>query len=204
MVKKLIDETTEQRILIAAKKIFLSKGLDGARMQDIADEAGINKAMLHYYFRSKDKLFETIFEDIALHFMPRITEIFESDQTLFQKIETFCCTYIEQVKETPYLPVFVLNEASKRPAALMKKMFGNKKPPVHIFFQEVQKEIAAGTIKPIQPVQLFLNMLSMCVFPFVAKPMLEHAAGINKKQFDALIEERKKMIPEFIIASIKK
>lgn len=204
MVKKQIDKTTEQRILAAAKKIFLSKGLDGARMQDIADEAGINKAMLHYYFRSKDKLFETIFEDIALHFMPRITEIFESDQTLFQKIETFCCTYIEQVKETPYLPVFVLSEASKRPAALMKKMFGNKKPPVHIFFQEVQKEIVAGTIKPIQPAQLFLNMISMCVFPFMAKPMLEHAAGISKKQFDALIEERKKMIPEFIIASIKK
>lgn len=204
MVKKQIDKTTEQRILAAAKKIFLSKGLDGARMQDIADEAGINKAMLHYYFRSKDKLFETIFEDIALHFMPRITDIFESDQTLFQKIETFCCTYIEQVKETPYLPVFVLSEASKRPAALMKKMFGNKKPPVHIFFQEVQKEIVAGTIKPIQPAQLFLNMISMCVFPFMAKPMLEHAAGISKKQFDALIEERKKMIPEFIIASIKK
>lgn len=204
MVKKQIDKTTEQRILAAAKKIFLSKGLDGARMQDIADEAGINKAMLHYYFRSKDKLFETIFEDIALYFMPRITDIFESDQTLFQKIETFCCTYIEQVKETPYLPVFVLSEASKRPAALMKKMFGNKKPPVHIFFQEVQKEIVAGTIKPIQPAQLFLNMISMCVFPFMAKPMLEHAAGISKKQFDALIEERKKMIPEFIIASIKK
>ena len=72
MVKKQIDATAEQRILAAAKKIFLSKGLDGARMQDIADEAGINKAMLHYYFRSKDKLFEMIFEDIARHFMPRI------------------------------------------------------------------------------------------------------------------------------------
>lgn len=204
MVKKQTDETTEQRILAAAKKIFLSKGLDGARMQDIADEAGINKAMLHYYFRSKDKLFETIFEEIAGHFMPRITEIFESDQTLFQKIETFCCAYIEQVKETPYLPLFVLSEATKRPAALMKKMFRNRKPPVHLFIQQVEKEIKDGTIKPVHPVQLFLNMLSMCVFPFMAKPTLEHAAGISKKQFDTLMEERKQLVPAFIIAAIKK
>ncbi|MEP6846665.1 MAG: TetR/AcrR family transcriptional regulator [Panacibacter sp.] len=204
MVNKQTDETTEQRILSAARKIFLSKGLDGARMQDIADAAGINKAMLHYYFRSKDKLFETIFEDIARHFMPRITEIFESDETLFKKIETFCCVYIDQVKETPYLPLFVLNEASKRPAELMKKMFGNKKPPLQLFFDQVQQEIKQGVIKQVHPVQLFLNMLSMCVFPFMAKPMLEHAAGINKKQFDVLTEERKRLIPAFIIASIKK
>ena len=204
MVKKQIDVTTEQRILAAAKKIFLSKGLDGARMQDIADEAGINKAMLHYYFRSKDKLFETIFGDIARQFMPRITEIFESDKTLFEKIEMFCGEYIEQVRQTPYLPLFVLSEAARRPVLLLKKMFGNKKPPVHLFFQQVQKETEAGIIKTIDPVQLFLNMLSMCVFPFMAKPMLEHVAGINKKQFDILMEERKKMIPAFIIASIKK
>src|SRR5205809_3897614 len=102
------DDTTEQRILTAAKKIFLAKGLDGARMQDIADEAGINKAMLHYYFRSKDKLFETIFEEVAIHFLPRITEIFESDKSLFKKIEAFCEVYIEQVKQMPYLPFFVL------------------------------------------------------------------------------------------------
>lgn len=198
------DETTEQRILAAAKKAFLAKGLDGARMQDIADEAGINKAMLHYYFRSKDKLFETIFEEVASHFLPRITDILESDINLFKKIEAFCITYIEQVKQMPYLPVFVLNEASKRPEALVKKMFGNKKPPIHLFVQQVEKEIKQGIIKPVHPLQLFLNMLSMCVFPFMAKPMFEQAIGISKKQFDAMIEERKVMVPQFIIAAIKK
>lgn len=204
MVNNIIDETTEQRILAAARKIFLTKGMDGARMQDIADEAGINKAMLHYYFRSKDKLFETIFEDIARHFIPRVTEIFQSEQSLFQKIETFCTAYIDQVRQTPYLPVFVLSEANKRPEALVKKMFGNNKLPLQLFFRDVQKEIEKGTIRSINPVQLFLHMLSMCVFPFVAKPMLEHVAGISKKQFDALMEERKKDVPAFIIASIKK
>jgi TetR/AcrR family transcriptional regulator len=198
------DDTTEQRILAAAKKIFLSKGLDGARMQDIADEAGINKAMLHYYFRSKDKLFETIFEEVAANFLPRITEIFESDKSLFKKIEAFCEAYIEKVSQTPYLPVFVLHEANKQPEILVKKMFGSKKPPIHLFAKQVEEEIKKGIIKPIHPLQLFLNMLSMCVFPFMAKPMLEHTVGISKKQFDTLIEERKKLVPEFIITSIKK
>ena len=204
MVKDILDRSAEQRILTAAKKIFLTKGMDGARMQDIADEAGINKAMLHYYFRSKDKLFETIFTEIATHFFPRIIEIFECEKTLFEKIQLFCSEYIDKVKQAPYLPLFVLSEANKRPEMLMKKMFGNRKPPVHLFFRQVEEEIKKGIIKPIHPVQLFLNMLSMCVFPFMAKPMLEQAAGINKKQFDALMEERKKLIPAFIIASIKK
>lgn len=199
-----LDQSTEQRILNAAKKIFLTKGMDGARMQDIADEAGINKAMLHYYFRSKDKLFETIFTDIATHFFPRIVEIFEGNSTLFEKIELFCQEYIGKVQQAPYLPLFVLSEANKRPEMLLKKMFGNRKPPVHLFFQQVEKEIKEGKIKPISPAQLFLNMLSMCVFPFMAKPMLEQGIGINKKQFDAMIEERKKLVPQFIIASIKK
>ncbi|HNP20621.1 MAG TPA: TetR/AcrR family transcriptional regulator [Panacibacter sp.] len=203
MVKVKIDERAEQRILAAAKKIFLSKGLDGARMQDIADEAGINKALLHYYFRSKDKLFETIFMEVAKHFLPRVSEIFESGKPLFDKIELFCETYIQQMKETPYLPLFILGEATRRPETFVKKVFGNRKPPVHLFVAQVQQEIKSGNIKPVHPLQLLIDILSMCVFPFMARPMLEHVAGINKKQFDAFIEERKKLVPEMIIASLK-
>jgi AcrR family transcriptional regulator len=83
------DLTTEQKILEAARKIFLAKGLDGARMQDIADEAGINKAMLHYYFRSKDKLFEKIFAEVAGHFLPKIMAIFESKKVCLKKLKPF-------------------------------------------------------------------------------------------------------------------
>lgn len=203
MVNIKIDAGTEDRILDAARKIFLSRGLDGARMQDIADEAGINKAMLHYYFRSKDKLFETVFMEVAKGFLPRVAEIFESQNPLFEKIRLFCETYIHQMKETPYLPLFILGEAAKRPETFVKKIFGNRKPPVHLFVAQVQQEIEKGTIKPVHPLQLLINILSMCVFPFMARPMLEHVAGVNKKQFDAIIEERKKLVPEMIIASLK-
>ena len=104
MVKKKIDQSTEQIILEAAKKVFVRKGMAGARMQDIADEAGINKALLHYYFRNKEKLFEMIFMEAAEKFFPRINAIFDSDQPLFEKIESFCEEYISVVMENPYLP----------------------------------------------------------------------------------------------------
>src|SRR5215203_3039208 len=103
-------DTTEQKIITAAKKVFLAKGLAGARMQDIADEAGINKAMLHYYFRSKDKLFEQIFTEVAGAFLPKVIDIIESDKPIFKKIETFCDGYITHVMKTPYMPIFILNE----------------------------------------------------------------------------------------------
>src|SRR3954462_1734201 len=96
------DLSTEERILSAAQKVFLAKGMDGARMQDIADEAGINKALLHYYFRSKDKLFEQIFLNVATAFLPKIFFILKGENTLFEKIEKFCDEYITQIIKTPY------------------------------------------------------------------------------------------------------
>src|SRR4249920_2351657 len=107
MVKKQIDVSTEEKILSAAKKVFISRGMAGARMQDIADEAGINKAMLHYYFKNKEKLFEVIFMEAAAQLFPRINEIFFSDYSLFEKIERFCEEYMAVVMENPYLPLFV-------------------------------------------------------------------------------------------------
>src|SRR5215467_13252802 len=98
MVKRKNNDTTETRILEAARKVFLKKGMAGARMQDIADEAGINKAMLHYYFRSKEKLFEKIFMELSQRFFPRLIMIFESDESLFRKIELFVAEYVDQMR----------------------------------------------------------------------------------------------------------
>ncbi|WP_018611931.1 TetR/AcrR family transcriptional regulator [Segetibacter koreensis] len=198
------DLTTEQKILEAARKIFLTKGLDGARMQDIADEAGINKAMLHYYFRSKDKLFEQIFAEVAGHFLPKVLAIFESEETVFKKIETFCIEYINQINETPYVPIFILNEINRHPEEFLKKVFGNKMPPVGKIIKQLEKEQKQGIIKKVDPLQLLLNMLSLCVFPFVARPVIQLIAGMDRTQFNTMIEQRKKEVPKLIIDSIKK
>jgi TetR/AcrR family transcriptional regulator len=198
------DLTTEEKILTAAKKIFLQKGMAGARMQDIADEAGINKALLHYYFRSKDQLFEKIFLEVAHAFLPKIFAILESESTLFEKIERFCSEYISQVITTPYVPIFILNEINRQPQAFLKKVFGSNRPPVEKLLPQIQKEIKTGVIKPIDPLQLLINTLSLCLFPFLASPMIQLVTGMSTKEFSTLMEKRKTEVPKMIIESIKK
>lgn len=198
------DLTTEEKILAAARQVFLARGMDGARMQDIADEAGINKALLHYYFRSKDQLFERIFLEVAGSFLPRVFAILSSDATLFEKIEMFCKEYISQVMTTPYVPIFILNEINRQPQEFLKKVFKGERPPVEKLITQINKEAKAGNIKPIEPLQLLMNTLSLCLFPFLVSPMIQLVTGMNTKQFNAIMEIRKKEVPKMIIDSIKK
>lgn len=196
------EAKTEEKILTAARKVFLIRGMDGARMQDIADEAGINKALLHYYFRSKDKLFEQIFLETATSFLPKVIAILESDDPLFQKIERFCDEYISQLIQTPYVPIFVLNEINRQPKAFLKKIVGKNPPPVFNVLVQIEKETKAGAIKAVDPIQLLLNIISLCLFPFVASPLVQLITGINEKQFSALMEKRKREVPQLIIESL--
>ena len=201
-VKK--DQTTEEKILKAARKVFIRDGMSGARMQDIADEAGINKALLHYYFSNKEKLFQTIFKEVTLDFLPRMNAIFESDMPLFEKVHSFCREYIAQVAANPFIPQFMFSEMNKQPDKLLKKMWGDKRPQIQKLTAQIQEEIAKGNIKPIHPLHLVMNMFAMCVFPFVAKPMLQFATTISDHQFMELMEQRKTVIPNFIIDAIRK
>ena len=205
MPKIKIDQSTEEKILEAARKVFISKGMSGARMQDIADEAGINKALLHYYFRSKEKLFEVIFTAAAQKLFPRVNFIFESDMPLFEKIESFCDEYITVMIENPYLPLFVLNEISQDPEPFLNKIWGKQNSPrPQKFLDQIEKEVKKGTIKRISPLQLLMNLISMTIFPFVAKPMFQFNLHLDEMQYRAIMEQRKKEIPKFIIDSIKK
>ena len=176
----------------------------GARMQDIADEAGINKALLHYYFKNKEQLFENIFIRLTQGFWQQITTVFESDTPLFDKIRTFCSMYIEKVIENPYIPLFVLYEMNQRPTGFVKKMFRNTPPRPAKLMQQIEAEVKAGNIRPINPPQLIMNMLSLCVLPFIGKPMFITVLNLDEKSFLDLMVERKKSVPEFIINSIKK
>jgi len=205
MVKTEKDTDTSEKILAAARKVFLTKGMSGARMQDIANAAGINKALLHYYFSSKDKLFEKVFMEEANKFFPKINMIFESPLPLFEKIKQFASEYIDEIQQNPYLPMFMLTQINQDTDKFLGKIMGkNNQPNPQNFLAQIEKEVKKGTIKPISPVQLLLNLLSLCVFPFMAKPMILRKIGLDELQFRHLMEQRKKEIPEFIINSIKK
>jgi AcrR family transcriptional regulator len=205
MAKIKKDNSTEEKILSAARKVFIQKGMAGARMQDIADEAGINKALLHYYFHSKEKLFEVIFMGAAQKIFPKIKFIFESDMPLFEKIENFTSEYITVMLENPYLPLFVLNEVNRNPEMFLRKIWQKQNVPnPKKFLEQIEKEVKKGKIIPISPVQLLMNLISMTVFPFVGKPMFQANLEIDELQFRSIMEQRKKEIPRFIIDSIRK
>ena len=200
-----IEEGAEQKIIAAAREIFLRKGMAGARMEEIAKAAGINKAMLHYYFRSKEKLFEVIMSEAKMQMFSRLHPILGGDDSLFIKIEKFVESYINFVTENPLLPGFILHEITKNPEKLVNDISnGNKRPNLAKFFLHVESEVKKKNIIAIQPEQLFMNMLSMCVFPFIGRPMLKTVLNVNDKKFNQLLADRKKEIPVFIINAIKR
>ncbi len=196
---------TEKIILEAARQVFVRKGFDGARMQEIADEANINKALLHYYFRSKDKLFMAIFVEVIQFFiLSSVVLIQDPGHSVFDKIRLFVKKYISLIQENPYLPGFILNELNRRPDRLVG-IFKSSGLELDYFFGQIEKEIREGKIEPVEPEHLLINMISMCVFPFIGKPMINTIIlSYSEKDFNLFMEERKRTIPEFIINSIKK
>lgn len=198
------DTNTEQTILEAAKTVFVKKGMEGARMQEIADEAGINKALLHYYYRSKDKLFESVFKETFFKLLPNLVDLMKRDISLFEKIRLFVQNYIDIINENPLLPPFIIHELNRNPETVVAHIKSSGVNPKY-FVNQVQEEIEKGTIEPINPLHLIVNMLSMCIFPFVAKPILQDVIfNKDQHQYDIFIQERKKEVSDFIINSIKK
>jgi AcrR family transcriptional regulator len=205
MVNAVTDISTEGKILSAAREVFLQKGFAGARMQDIANEAGINKALLHYYFRSKEKLFETIFREAFNKLIPHITDVFSSDLPFHDKIRAFAGAYITMAVENPFIPMFVLNAIHSDPDNF-QKLFGDipKRAPISLVKAEIKKAVDEGLIRPIEPTLLVMNMLSLCLFPFIARPMFQMVMNISDNQFKKIMDQRKTEVADFIIQSIKK
>jgi TetR/AcrR family transcriptional regulator len=199
-----LDKNTETQILEAAKKVFVKKGFDGARMQEIADEAGINKALLHYYFRSKDKLFTTIFIEVFQHFVPKLAETMGSSKPFFDKIKLFIESYIDMLSANPHLPIFILNEMHRNPQRIIE-LFGKSGVKPEFLFGIIEAEIKKGTIIRIRPQHFIINILAMCVFPFAGRPIIQgFIFKNNKKEYEAFLLERKKEVCAFVINSIKK
>ncbi len=193
------DKQTEARIFDAATEVFEEKGMAAARMQDIADRADINKALLHYYFRTKEKLFMAVFDVLAEKMFRKFAAIFEKDMPFEEKIKYFFSEHISFLQKNPKLPMFILNEINHNPRLLDK--FINK-----INFSAIRSRMSAdkslGIPEEAVP-HLMVTIVSLSVFPIAAQPLLQtllSKAGVNYKQF---INERKHVAPEFIISAVK-
>jgi len=198
------SSNTESKILEAARKVFIKKGLAGARMQEIADEAGINKALLHYYFRSKEKLFDKIFEGVFHTIAAGIGKDLGSDLTVFEKLERLIGLYVDVISANPYMPVFIINEMNQNPQRMQHLLEQGVFPSMLSFFVQLMQEMNIGKIRPIHPSHLILNIIGMIVLPFAVKPMiapvLKENMGID---YDDLLAERKKVITEFVFNALK-
>lgn len=198
-----IEDSTERKILEASKRIFQRKGMYGARMQEIADEAGINKALLHYYFRSKDKLFDAVFQDAAKSFFSKIRELINVDKPLFEKIEYFVEQYLELLMKNTYIPVFIISEVHQNPERIQNIFLGSGVNLGLVFSNEVNAAAAAGIIHPIDSKQLIINIVGLCVFPIAARPIIKTILNQSDDEFLNFIEVRKKELANFIINAIK-
>lgn len=197
-------ETTEQQILDAAKGVFQAKGMDGARMQEIADAAGINKAMLHYYYRSKEMLFEAVFKSAFLLLAPQLNAILNDDSSIEDKIRSFTFNYITFMTKHPYLPNFIFQELNRKEDFILKLKENTGFPNLTKFKVKVDEEINQGILNPIAADQLFVNIIALNIFPFLGKPLVKAFADKDEKAFKEFVEERKTEVANFIINSIKR
>jgi len=195
--------STEQKVLEAAKKVFIQNGMEGTSMQQIADEAGINKSLLHYYFRSKDKLFDAVFGYAIQHVFPRLEGIMNSDEHIFVKIERLVGEYMKMLMENKFIPAFVLHELNRNPDRIFQN-FKNSGINPGIFVAQFVEEIKKGNIRRTDPRQLIINILSLCIFPIAARPLIQRVFFENNDMtYDHFLEERKRVVADFIIQSIK-
>ncbi|MDP4282130.1 MAG: helix-turn-helix domain-containing protein [Bacteroidota bacterium] len=197
------QNTTEQKILDAARKVFHQKGYDGARMQEIAEEAGINKSLLHYYFRSKDNLFDAVFTEAMNGLLSRITGIITSEKSLEDKIRYIFNDYISFLQKNSYVPWFIINAVNHCPEKVTSVLHENNIDPDKIFKYLRDSASAEEYGKPDFR-QLYVNIIALCAFPVVAKPILKDLLGLTEEGYQQFLEERKTILPDFFMNAIRK
>jgi len=205
------DGETEERILQAARTVFVRHGTAGARMQEIAEEAGVNQALLHYYFRSKDRLAQAVFRDVAGRMVPSIVAVLGSESSIEQKVEQFVHLYIDVVRQSPFIPGYIVAELHFNPerlTALAGEIAGAHPASVMQAFllrlgAQIDEQVKIGAMRSIAPDQFFVNLVALCVFPFIARPVLRIVFGQDDAAFSRFLDERRRELPDFILNALR-
>ena len=197
----------EQIILEVAEKHFIEKGLTGTRTTEIASEAGVNHALLHYYFRTKENLFEKIFEQKVGQLLGSFSFALDDDTPFFDKLKNAIESHFEILRQTPKMPLFIIREIvldKDRKDFILKNMFPVGKELYHKLNVVIRNEIRKGVIRPVKTFDLVLNIVSLNVFAFIAAQIFfDMDAEKEKETLRAFLDERKKNNVELIINSLK-
>jgi TetR/AcrR family transcriptional regulator len=205
------DGDTEQRILDAAHAVFVRRGTAGARMQEIAAEAGVNQALLHYYFRSKDRLSRAAFEQAASEFMPTVIQVLASDTELEAKVARIIELEIDHLARAPYLPGYIISEVTHHPerarqliTAVTRQAPEDVRPKVVTMLRkQLEARARSGRMRPIAPEQFIVNLMSLCIFPFAARPMILEMLGMDQRAFDQFIARRRQDLTAFFLGALR-
>ena len=209
--KRARDGQSEQRILDAARAVFIRRGTAGARMQEIAREAGVNQALLHYYFRSKERLSTAVFQQFAARLFPAVIQVLGGEVPIDEKIDRIVTLYLDNLTANPFLPGYLLSELHHHPerveqmiAAAAGAAPGRVMPPLlKKLGRQIDAEVKAGRMRPISPEQFAANLLSLCIFPFAARPMLSIVFGMDDAAFARFIAQRKRDLPTFVRGGLR-
>jgi AcrR family transcriptional regulator len=206
-----LEKETEERILEAAHAVFLRRGTAGARMQEIAGEAGVNQALLHYYYRTKAALAEAVFIRAARTLLPPVIATLASDLTIAEKVRRVVEIEFDNLVRSPYLPGYLLSEVNhypERAGQLARALIGDQLERVvpDLFGRlgrQLQEAAAAGKIRKITPDQFVVNLLSLCIFPFAARPMFAFMLDAGGRNFDKFLEQRRRELPDFFLDALR-
>lgn len=205
------EAATEQRILDAARTVFLRRGTAGARMQEIAHEASVNQALLHYYFRSKERLSAAIFQQIASRIFPALAQTLGADIPLDDKIDRLIEIYLDNLSRNLFVPGYLISELHHHPERVQQLLSGAIGTDPKIIMpallknleRQINERVQQGTMRPIKPQQFMINLISLCVFPFAARPMLSIMFGMDDAAFLRFVDQRKKEVPQFFRAALR-
>jgi AcrR family transcriptional regulator len=193
------DLSTETKILEAARTVFISKGMDGARMQEIADEAGINKALLHYYYRSKDQLFRAVFQSVFAGFFQTIKGELDKEISVEQKAEAIVMQYTNMLDANPFVPQFLINEINRNPQTLRDVMESQQFNP-NVFIQIFGNNNKSG----FDPRQFIVSIIGMMVFPYAARNLVQLIYfQDNAEAYTQFLQERKEFLKQTILKMIQ-
>jgi len=193
-----LQTETEEKIIASAEKLFYQKGKAGTSMQDIADDAGINRTLLNYYFRSKDQLFEAVFRKAMGSFVPELAAMLNADGSFEEYVPALVEKVIDTMLENPQIPIFVLQELSSNPERMPQMIKEMGVDPA-----KAMEKMGNGGVVPapggLDPRQIILNLISLCIFPFAAKPVVLDILynGDNEAYIEAM-KERKILLPNII------
>ncbi len=194
-----MEPTTETKILNAARELFAKRGYAGARMQEIADLAGINKGLLHYYFKSKEALFKAIFREAFTHFSNVLRDVLTEERPAIEKIERIVEEYMDLLCKNPTLPGFIVNELHTNTDQFVSEiMEAPHRPDPSRLIMQLHLEGQAGKIRPVDPFQTVLSILSLCAFPFIARPLLQRMVQVDQETYLELMRQRKAAVKDFI------